>query len=115
MPSTIEVIAWSGRRLALADATLLANTTSAGLSGTEPLDLDLGLLPPSAVVTDLVYDPLITPLLKEARARGNPVVDGLGMLIHQARPGFETWFGVAPTATPALRKLLIRDLAGEEC
>ena len=62
-------------------------------------------------MTDLVYDPLVTPLLEDARARGNPTVDGLGMLIHQAIPGFTAWFGVAPRATAALRRLLERDLA----
>ena len=106
--------AWSERHLALADAGLLVNTTAAGLSGHNSLDLDLDLLPRDAVVTDLVYDPLITPLLHQARDRGNPVVDGLGMLIHQARPGFEAWFGIQPTPTTALRDLLERDIANDD-
>jgi len=69
----------------------------------DPLDIDLAALPKNAVVADIVYNPLETPLLAAARARGNRVVDGLGMLLHQAAPGFEHWFGVRPEVTAALR------------
>ena len=82
---------------------LVINTSSIGMHGTRFDWLDLALLPETALVTDIVYAPLITPLLAEARARGLPTVDGLGMLLHQAVPGFEAWFGVRPEVTPALR------------
>ncbi len=91
----------------LADAALLVNTTSLGMTGQPPLDLDMTGLPPTAVVNDLVYAPLDTGLLSAARARGNPVVDGLGMLLHQGRPGFQAWFGVDPAVTPALRRAVL--------
>ncbi|MCC2529903.1 hypothetical protein LKL24_21470, partial [Bacillus halotolerans] len=87
----------------LDEAAVLVNTTSLGMSGQPPLDLALDRLPSAALVTDIVYTPLITPLLAAARARGNPIVDGLGMLLHQARPGFHAWFGVDPQVTDALR------------
>ena len=88
---------------ALAGCGLLVNATSLGMTGKEPLDLDLAALPADAVVADIVYSPLETELLAAARARGNRTVDGLGMLLHQAVPGFERWFGVRPEVTPALR------------
>ena len=110
----IRIVAWHDRSQALSDAALLVNTTAAGLEGEDSLALDLEALPQSAIVTDLVYQPLITPLLRSAHDRGNPIVDGLGMLIHQARPGFLAWFGVEPTPGPALRRLLERDLAGDQ-
>jgi shikimate dehydrogenase len=102
----ISVVAWDDRAAALAGATLLVNTTTQGMHGQPALDLDLSSLPAGAVVTDLVYVPLETPLLAAARARGNPVVDGLGMLLHQAVPSFEAWFGVRPSVTPDLRALI---------
>ena len=95
---------WENRAQLLESADLLVNTTSLGMSGKEPLTLDLAALPKSALVTDIVYAPLMTPLLSAAAARGNPIVDGLGMLLHQAVPGFEAWFGVRPEVTEALRK-----------
>ena len=82
---------------------LVINTSSIGMHGTRFDWLDLALLPETTLVTDIVYAPLITPLLAEAGARGLQTVDGLGMLLHQAVPGFEAWFGVRPTVTPALR------------
>jgi len=103
----IRVIPWEWRAKALADAGLLVNTTTQGMHGHHPLDLDLAPLPRTAVVTDIVYAPLITPLLDAARARGNPVVDGLGMLLHQARPGFQAWFGLSPQVTPELRRFVL--------
>jgi shikimate dehydrogenase len=69
--------------------------------------LDLDGLPADALVTDIVYTPLMTPLLEAARVHGNPLVDGLGMLLHQARPGFEAWYGVRPEVTPALRDFVL--------
>ena len=84
-------------------ARLMVNTSSVGMHGTRFDNLDLDLLPDDALVTDIVYAPLITPLLADASARGLPVVDGLGMLLHQAVPGFEAWFGLRPAVTPALR------------
>jgi len=103
----VHVVPWFGRGGALAEAALLVNTTTLGMAGQPLLDLDLAHLPPSAVVTDIVYTPLETPLLAVARARGNPVVDGLGMLLHQAVPGFEAWFGVRPAVTPELRAFVL--------
>ena len=94
---------WDDRAEALGDAALVVNTTILGMVGQAPLELDLDHLPVTAVVNDIVYAPLETPLLAAAAGRGNPVVDGLGMLLHQARPGFEAWFGVAPEVTAALR------------
>lgn len=85
------------------EAGLLVNTTSIGMHDTRFEDLDLTLLPKTALVTDIVYVPLVTPLLADARALGLRTVDGLGMLLHQAVPGFEAWFGVRPEVTPELR------------
>jgi shikimate dehydrogenase len=99
----VEVVDWDDRNRALSSCGLLVNTTSLGMTGKEPLEIDLAALPKDAVVADIVYSPLETPLLAEARARGNRVVDGLGMLLHQAVPGFERWFGVRPEVTPELR------------
>jgi shikimate dehydrogenase len=99
----IELVDWASRARALEGASLLVNTTSLGMSGQPPLDLDLAALPAFATVMDIVYVPLETPLLAAARARGLVAVDGLGMLLHQARPGFKAWFGVDPAVTPALR------------
>ena len=82
---------------------LVINTSSIGMHGTRFDWLDMALLPETALVTDIVYAPLITPLLAEAKARGLRTVDGLGMLLHQAVPGFEAWFGVRPEVTPLLR------------
>jgi shikimate dehydrogenase len=91
-------------------AGLLVNTTSLGMHGQPALQLDVGLLPSHAVVTDLVYAPLQTPLLAAARTRGLKTVDGLGMLLHQAVRGFELWFGQRPEVTPELRALVEADL-----
>lgn len=103
----IRVIPWNERAAALRDIALLANTTTLGMVGQPLLELVLDGLPRSAVVTDLVYAPLETPLLAAARARGNPAVDGLGMLLHQARPGFAAWFGVEPAVTAELRRFVL--------
>lgn len=107
---TIEHIAWEKRATALAGATLLVNTTSQGMQGQPPLDLALDDLAPGAIVADLVYVPLETPLLAAARRRGHKLLDGLGMLLHQARPGFAAWFGSMPAVTPALRDAVLKTL-----
>lgn len=105
----VTVVPWSERAAMLDGAALLANTTTLGMAGQPPLDLPLDALPVEATVTDLVYVPLETALLAAARARGNRAVDGLGMLLHQARPGFEAWFGVAPQVDDALRAAVLAD------
>ncbi len=111
--ATIEVVAWSDGPAALAGCGLLVNATSLGMAGKPPLVLDLARLPGDAVVADIVYSPRETPLLAAARARGNSTVDGLGMLLYQAVPGFERWFGVRPEVTPDLRALLAASLEAE--
>ena len=88
---------------------LLVNTTSLGMAGQPPLEIALDDLPATALVNDIVYSPLVTDLLARAKGRGNPVVDGLGMLLHQGRTGFEAWFGVAPSVTPELREAVLAD------
>ncbi|MFM9844124.1 MAG: shikimate dehydrogenase [Dongiaceae bacterium] len=106
----IKLHAWEQYGAALKDAALLVNSTTLGMKGRPPLDIDLQPLPPTAVVYDIVYVPLETPLLAAARARGLVTVDGLGMLLHQARPGFAAWFGVEPVVTPELRSFILADL-----
>jgi shikimate dehydrogenase len=108
--ATVMPLARSGLGDVLPRAGLLVNTTSLGMKGQPPLDIELPLLPPDAVVADLVYVPLETPLLAAARARGLRTADGLGMLLHQAVRGFELWFGQRPAVTPELRALVEADL-----
>lgn len=100
--AAIRVTGWESRTEVLAGAVLLVNTTSLGMTGAGALDLSLDALPAAAAVADVVYTPLETPLLAAARGRGNVAVDGLGMLLHQARPGFAAWFGSEPQVTRAL-------------
>lgn len=107
---SIQALPWSQRHEALAQAALLINTTNQGMHGTPALDLALDELPTTAMVSDIIYTPLETPLLEQARQRGNTTVNGLGMLIHQARPAFEAWFGVKPAATSEISDLLIASL-----
>lgn len=104
----IEVIDWTLREAALGGAGLLVNTTQLGQAGQAPLEINLRHLPTSAVVDDIVYVPLETNLLAAAKTRGNAVVDGIGMLLHQARPGFKAWFGVEPEVNAALRDFVLR-------
>lgn len=106
----IEVVPWETKDAALSACRLLVNTTSLGMDGQPPLDIMVTALPASAVVTDIVYVPLETPLLAQARTRGLTVVDGLGMLLYQAVPGFERWFGVRPAVTPELRAHVVATL-----
>ena len=105
-PSVVPV-PWSQRASMLDGCDTLVNATALGMTGQPPLDLDLTALPLSAVVNDLVYAPLETPLLAAARSRGNLGVDGLGMLLHQAAPGFERWFGTRPTVDDDLRRAVL--------
>lgn len=105
-------IAWSDIPAALPGAGLLVNTTSLGMKGQPPLQVDLSALPADAVVADLVYVPLETDLLAAARARGLRTADGLGMLLHQAVRGFDLWFGARPHVTAELRALVEADLLG---
>jgi shikimate dehydrogenase len=95
-------VAWDDRHRALEGAAMVVNTSSLGMVGQPPLDLDLAALPTPALVCDIVYVPLETPLLAAARRRGNRTVDGLGMLLHQARPAWRAWFGIDPQVTPEL-------------
>jgi shikimate dehydrogenase len=108
--ATVMPLAWNGIGDVLPRAGLLVNTTSLGMKGQPPLNIELPLLPPDAVVADLVYVPLETPLLAAAKARGLRTADGLGMLLHQAVRGFELWFGQRPVVTPELRALVETDL-----
>ena len=103
----VRLVDWAERGTALAGAALLVNSTTLGMTGQPPLDLDLAALPRAAVVYDLVDGPLETPLLAAARARGHAAVDGLGMLLHQARPGFAAWFGREPEVDAALRDFVL--------
>jgi shikimate dehydrogenase len=105
----IQIVDWVSRETMLADTALLVNTTTQGMAGQEPLDLCLDRLPLDAVVTDIVYTPLLTTLLAEAEERGNTIVDGLGMLLHQARPAFAAWFGVDPVVDDALRAHVLEE------
>lgn len=106
-----QAVGWDERGPSLTGAALVVNTTSLGMAGQPPLELDLALLPSDAVVADIVYVPLETDLLKAARARGNPVVDGLGMLLHQGRAGFHAWFGTDPVVDEPLRRFMLAALA----
>lgn len=105
-----RVMPWVARHGAVDAASLVVNTTTLGMTGQPSLDLDLDALPKGACVFDCVYAPLETPLLADARARGHVAVDGLGMLIHQARPGFEAWFGLVPEIDAGLRRFLAEGL-----
>ncbi|MGH7155000.1 MAG: shikimate dehydrogenase [Acetobacteraceae bacterium] len=107
----LHVVPWSSRSDALRDHALLVNTTSLGMAGHAPFDLSLDRAGDSLVIADVVYVPLETPLLKAGRARGLRTVDGLGMLLHQARPGFASWFGIDPVVDDELRRFVMADLA----
>jgi shikimate dehydrogenase len=103
----IMIERWDERSAMLDGATLLVNTTSLGMKGQPPLELDLARLPADAVVDDIVYVPLETALLATARKRGNVCIDGLGMLLHQGRMGFEAWFGRKVEVTEAQRQAVM--------
>jgi len=106
----LRVAEWDARAAALADHAMVVNTTPLGMVGHESLDLDLSLAPAALVVADNVYVPLETPLLASARGRGLRCVEGLGMLLHQAVPGFRAWFGVEPRVDAELRQFVVADL-----
>jgi shikimate dehydrogenase len=105
-----SVLDWSDRNAALADHALLVNTTSLGMAGHGALEIDLGRAPSESGVADIVYVPLETPLILAARARGLKTAPGLGMLLHQAAPGFAAWFGVTPEVDDALYRFVAADL-----
>jgi shikimate dehydrogenase len=102
----ITALGWEQREVALEGAAMLVNATNQGMVGEPPLDLALDALPVSALVSDIIYIPRETALLAAARKRGNPTVNGLGMLLHQARPAFHAWFGIMPEVTPELRAMI---------
>ncbi len=106
----VQVYDWDRREQACADVNLVVNSSVLGMEGKAALDLSLDLLPVAALVNDIVYTPLQTALLRAAAARGNRTVDGLGMLLHQARPGFAAWFGVEPEVDATLRARLLADI-----
>ena len=106
----IYTASWSERENVLEGVALLVNTTNLGMVGMKSLNISLHNLPVSALVCDIVYRPLETDLLLSARARGNPVVGGLGMLLHQACPGFQAWFGIKPTVDNELRRFMAQKL-----
>jgi shikimate dehydrogenase len=108
--TAIKIYSWDQVNVAQCHAALLVNATSLGMTGEPPLVVGLSSLPPSAPVVDIVYTPLETNLLAAARQRGNPVVDGLGMLLHQGRPGFEAWFEVAVHVSRELRAAMLASL-----
>jgi shikimate dehydrogenase len=102
----ITALGWEQREVALKGAAMLVHATNQGMVGEPPLDLALDALPVSALVSDIIYIPRETALLAAARKRGNPTVNGLGMLLHQARPAFHAWFGIMPEVTPELRAMI---------
>ena len=106
----LRVVDWDRRSDALPDHALLVNTTSLGMHGQNPVEIDLSRAAPGSAVCDIVYVPLETPLLAAARAHGLRCVEGLGMLLHQAVPGFEAWFGVEPVVDEDLRRFVAADL-----
>ena len=102
----MRVVRWEQRQEALEGIAMLANATSCGSPGKPELEISLAALPRAAIVGDLIYVPPETALLAQARARGNVTVNGLGLLLNQARPAFNAWFGVMPQITPALRRAI---------
>lgn len=111
MDGPITVIPWDDRSDAVEGAGLIVNTTALGMTGKPSLEIDLGRAAQLTLVTDIVYAPLETPLLRDAASHGCKVVDGLGMLLHQAVPGFDAWFGVWPDVTDDLRTHVLAGLA----
>lgn len=102
-----DVIDWDRRNEFFEHCNLVVNTTSLGMKNMPELDVDISTLPENSLVTDIIYNPLETKLLKQARELGHVVVDGIGMLLHQAAPGFEAWFGKKPEVTEELKKLVL--------
>ena len=112
LSAPITVMDWQDRAQALAGVSLVVNTTSQGMVGMDPLDLVLDQLPPTAIVADIIYTPLQSPLLEQAAVRGNPTLNGLGMLLYQGVPAWQLWFGVEPQVTDTLRDLMVQSLVG---
>jgi shikimate dehydrogenase len=110
---TVIAMEWGDREKALAGVHLLVNTTTLGMAGKPALDITFAGMADEAVVTDIVYAPLQTPLLAAARAAGYKTVDGLGMLLHQAQPGFKAWFGKMPEVDNALRDHVLAGIANK--
>jgi len=108
----VKVLDWSEREAGSRDSAVLVNTTTIGMNGVGTLDFDLAGFDPECVVSDIVYVPLETELLRKAKSQGLRTVDGLGMLLHQGVPGFEKWFGVRPEVTDELRNLIAGDIEG---
>jgi shikimate dehydrogenase len=108
----IKALAWEQRHEALDGAAMVVNTTSQGMLGQSDLDLKLDRLPSRALAVDIVYIPLETPFLTAARKRGNPTINGLGMLLHQARPAWRAWFGIEPEVTAELRAMIEKTIPG---
>lgn len=108
----VTAIDWSERNRAARDADVIVNTTTLGMKGAGDPDIDFAAVRPGSVAADIVYVPLETAFLKSARAHGMTGVDGLGMLLHQAVPGFEKWFGVRPKVSEDLRQLIVADIEG---
>ena len=109
----IQAFPWEERHHVLDGVAMAVNVTSQGMDGQPPLDLRLDHLPKSAVAADIIYTPLETPFLAAARARGNPTVNGLGMLIHQGPAAWKLWFDIVPTVTEELRERMERSIAGD--
>jgi shikimate dehydrogenase len=102
----LVALPWEQRHESLEGAVMVVNTTSCGMAGQPALDIKLDKLPPSALAADIIYIPLETPFLAAARRRGNPTVNGLGMLLHQGRPAWQAWFGIEPAVTAELRAMM---------
>ena len=109
----ISVLPWDARHDALDGVAMAVNATSQGMVGEPALDLRLDQLPKTALAADIIYTPLESPFLAAARERGNPTVNGLGMLLHQGRPAWKMWFDVEPVVTPELRERMERSIAGQ--
>ena len=108
----IKALSWELRHEVLDGATIVVNTTSQGMLGQSPLDLKLDKLPARALGMDIIYIPLETPFLRAARERGNPTMNGLGMLLHQGRPAWRAWFGIDPAVTAELRATMEKSIRG---
>jgi len=108
----IKALSWELRHEVLDGATIVVNTTSQGMLGQSPLDLKLDKLPARALAMDIIYIPLETPFLRAARERGNPTMNGLGMLLHQGRPAWRAWFGIDPAVTAELRVTMEKSIRG---
>ena len=103
----IEVISWEHKEHCLTKIMTMVNTTSLGMTGKPPLKIDISTIKPAALVADLVYSPIETPLLKQAKTLGCSVVGGIGMLLYQGVPGFEAWFGIRPVVNAEIEAIVV--------